>query len=164
MRSSMRRHRNTEGIKKTNRIQWLAEQAVTAKMSKKYPRCVLFIVRQRLHIDFFFFCTPPFLLSCFLTRGNQHAFTRQISNSLDHLQFHRSVSLYYWMCISERNAEGLEGTPWADGSCCSHFCLLCFSATYKNGTFCPEDLLFETVICPWWHWDTFISAIRQNGR
>lgn len=34
---------------------------------------------------------------------------------------------------------------------------LCFTATHKSYSFCPEVLLVETIICPWWHGGTVIA-------
>lgn len=43
----------------------------------------------------------------------------------------------------------------ANGKCSS----LHFVVIEKNYTFLSEGLSFETVICPLWHGDTFVTAV-----
>lgn len=122
---SMHRYRNPEGIERT-RIQCLAVLTTAAwchptrivaltllqvmrrqgrrfKMSKKCPRCVLVIVRQRLHIDFFFLSATfsPFLFldtrkpTCFYASGFKLAGSFAISQTLS-LGSSLLLDLYKW--------------------------------------------------------------------
>lgn len=66
-----------------------------------------------------------------------------------------------WGLYKRVENKGGWGT-WIDGNCSSHIPLLNVTVVEKKYNFCMEDLSCECIICPHWHYDTFVPMIAQN--
>lgn len=122
-------------------------------------RCILVKVWHCLHIVLRL-SSVIFSHFHFLSRGNQNTSTCQISNALEHLQFHRlchtPLPLHLWCPLLSVYDQDLyqqadSGHARAHSNCSFHFPLLCSTAA----------LSVKTIICSRWRGDTIITAIPK---
>lgn len=124
---------------------------------KKCPRFVSVLLWQCLHIDlfsvhhlFFFFTSSP--------GENKNAPSDWVSGISTTLSLGspspRVASTTFAPLLDLSKRVDDDGHTWTN--CRSHFPPLYSCAAAKNDTFCPEDLPFETVICPRQQWVTAV--------